>query len=90
MYGEILSNIEKEIIKNEKICIIIGSQKVEAEVYTLSDYNISITNQPHSEIAALAVAMDRLSEGKELSATFSNPKKQIIPQKKGKKVIDLK
>lgn len=90
MYGEILSKVEGKIRKSNKICLIIGSQKVEASVYSLVDYNISVTTQPHSEIAALAVTMDRLNKGKELSAVFSNSKKQIIPQKKGKKVIDLK
>ncbi len=90
MYGEILNKVEGKIRKNNKICLIIGSQKVEASVYSLADYNISVTTQPHSEIAALAVTMDRLNKGKELSAIFSNSKKQIIPQKKGKKVIDLK
>jgi tRNA (cytidine56-2'-O)-methyltransferase len=90
MYGEQINKKEKEIKKNEKICIIIGSQKVEKEIYYLVDYNISITNQPHSEIAALAVTLDRLQEGKELSKTFSGAKKQIVPKNKGKEVIDLK
>ncbi len=90
MYGESIVKKEKEIKKQGKICIIIGSQKVEKEVYYLSDYNISITNQPHSEIAALAITIDRLLGGKELTKNFSNAKKQIIPQKQGKQVIDLK
>lgn len=90
MYGEILNTVEKKIRKNNKICIIIGSQKVDAKVYSLADYNISVTTQPHSEIAALAVTMDRLNQGKELSENLPFQKKRIIPQKKGKKVIDLK
>lgn len=90
MYGEQIIKKEKEISKNNKICIIIGSQKVEKEVYYLSNYNISITNQPHSEIAALAVTLDRIQKGKEFEKKFENAKKEIKPKKIGKKVIDLK
>ena len=90
MYGEEIQHKDKEIGKNQKICIIIGSQKVEREMYYLSDYNISVTKQPHSEIAALAVTLDRIQSGKELEKKFLNAKKEIIPQKKGKSVIDLK
>ena len=81
---------EDEIKKADKLCIIIGSQKVERDVYKLSNYNISVTNQPHSEIAALAVVLDRLQDGKELEKKFKTAKREIIPQERGKKVISLK
>jgi tRNA (cytidine56-2'-O)-methyltransferase len=90
MYGEQLNKKENELLKKNKICVIIGSQKVEKEVYMMADYNISITNQPHSEIAALAVTLDHLQQGKTFNKKFKNAKKEIIPLKKGKKVIDLK
>lgn len=89
MYGEPIQKIENKITNN-KICLIIGSQKVDAKIYEIADYNVAITSQPHSEIAALSVALDRLFGGQELLLDFSSKKKQIIPQKKGKKVIDLK
>ena len=56
----------KKIKKEQKIAVLIGSQKVEREVYEKVDYNIAITHQPHSEIAALAIFLDRYQEGKEL------------------------
>ncbi|MDD3159359.1 MAG: tRNA (cytidine(56)-2'-O)-methyltransferase [Candidatus ainarchaeum sp.] len=90
MYGEQINDIENEIKNEEKICIIIGSQKVEREVYELCDYNVSVTSQPHSEIAALAIILDRLQDGKEIKKEFSNAKTKILPQKNGKKVIHLK
>jgi tRNA (cytidine56-2'-O)-methyltransferase len=90
MYGERIIDKQKILQKIQKICIIIGSQKVEKEVYKLSDYNISITTQPHSEISSLAVALDRIQNGKEFNKKFKGAKKQIIPLKMGKKVIDLK
>jgi len=90
MYGEQIQDIEEDISKKSKVCVIIGSQKVEKEVYLLANYNVSITSQPHSEIAALAVFLDRIQKGKELRKVFTKGKKRIIPQKRGKQVIDLK
>jgi tRNA (cytidine56-2'-O)-methyltransferase len=89
MYGEKINKIENKIKINQKICIIIGSQKVEREVYNIVNYNISVTNQPHSEIAALAVTMDRLQEGKEFNKIFKQAKTKIIPKKSEKKVISI-
>lgn len=43
-------------LKNKKdILIIVGGEKVPPEIYKISDYNLSISNQPHSEIGALAI-----------------------------------
>lgn len=89
MYGIPLIEKIDEIKKNKKILVIIGSEKVPSIVYKLSDYNISITTQPHSEIAALAVFLDHLFENREFKAEFKNAKLKIVPQEKGKKVILL-
>lgn len=85
MYGLPTQQVEQEISEKEKLLIIIGSQKVEAEVYQKADYNVSVTLQPHSEIAALAVFMDRLQKGKELAKEFKGAKIEIEPAEKGKK-----
>ncbi len=86
MYGLPIQEKQKEIRSKEKQLVIIGSQKVEKEVYHESDYNVSVTLQPHSEIAALAVALDRLFEGKELTKEFPGAKIGVEPMEKGKKV----
>jgi tRNA (cytidine56-2'-O)-methyltransferase len=67
--------------------IIIGGKKVPSEVYSIVDYNVAIGNQPHSEVAALAVFLDRLLGGEELDRGFKG-KKRIIPQEHGKKVVE--
>jgi len=86
MYGLSLQKEIGKLRKKGKILLVIGSQKVEKEVYEKSDANIAITGQPHSEIAALAVALDWLQDGKELAKKFSRAKIRIVPQKRGKKV----
>jgi len=90
MYGQPLQEKITELRKLKKVLVIVGSQKVERAVYELADYNISVTLQPHSEIASLAVLLDWLFEGKELNKKFENAESKIIPQEKGKKVIKCK
>ncbi|MEM3735287.1 MAG: tRNA (cytidine(56)-2'-O)-methyltransferase [Candidatus Bathyarchaeia archaeon] len=73
---------------NKDILVIVGSQKVPGEFFSedVSDFNVAIGNQPHSECASLAVFLDRFFEGKELAKNFENARLMIIPQKRGKKV----
>lgn len=93
MYGipvdEILPKIKEDMKKGENLLIVVGAEKVPRDVYELSDYNVAIGNQPHSEVAALAVFLDRLLEGKGLKKEFKDAKVRIIPQERGKKVISL-
>ncbi|MER5191565.1 MAG: tRNA (cytidine(56)-2'-O)-methyltransferase [Candidatus Nitrosocosmicus sp.] len=91
MYGLQINEVIDEIkLLEQKILVIIGAEKVPKEIYFLADYNISIGNQPHSEIAALAIFLDRLFEGKQFDRGFSDGKMKIIPSDKGKNVIRKK
>lgn len=67
--------------------VIVGGSKVPGQIYGLADYNLSVTNQPHSEVAALSVFLHDLQQGKELERQFKGAKLQIVPQKRGKNVI---
>ena len=87
MYGEKIDDVAKEIRKNQNILIIVGAEKVPRTIYEKSDFNISVSNQPHSEISALAIVLDRLHRGKQFDMKFENSTRRIIPTKKGKKVI---
>jgi len=92
MYGENIatSNVLQRIKgKKSKILVIIGAEKVPREIYELADFNVAIGNQPHSEIAALAVFLDRLYEGCELSKEFYNARIKIIPSSRGKRVVKV-
>lgn len=91
-YGENIQTSDVlQRIKNsgKDILIIVGSQKVPSEFFSekVSDFNVAIGNQPHSECASLAVFLDRLFEGKALTKNFEDAKVRIIPQKRGKKVV---
>jgi tRNA (cytidine56-2'-O)-methyltransferase len=91
-YGENIqaSNVLDRIRSAEKdVLLLVGSQKVPSEFFSseISDFNVAVGNQPHSECAALAVFLDRFFEGKELAKKFENAKTTIIPQERGKKTI---
>ena len=92
-YGENIqtSDVMKRIRITEKdVLVIVGSQKVPAGFFSekVSDFNVAVGNQPHSECSSLAVFLDRFFEGQELSETaIHNAKKKIVPQARGKQVI---
>jgi len=71
------------------ILVIVGSQKVPKEFFSeaISDFNVAIGNQPHSECGSLAVFLDRFFEGREMTKSFVGAKVRIVPQKRGKKIV---
>ena len=87
MYGENINKLTTSLQKEENILIVVGAEKVPREVYDFADYNVAIGNQPHSEISALAVLLDRIQEGSQFLTKFENPVREIIPTKRGKNVI---
>jgi len=86
MYGEIINGIQGNLRKEKNILIVVGAEKVPREIYELADYNIGVGSQPHSEISALAILLDRIQKGKQFEKEFSDAKRKIIPTKNGKNV----
>jgi len=87
MYGEEINDIQSDLRKEEKLLIVVGAEKVPREIYEYADYNVGIGNQPHSEISALAILLDRIQKGNQFNKVFSGAKRKIIPTKKGKNVV---
>jgi tRNA (cytidine56-2'-O)-methyltransferase len=86
MYGSNLSNVIDEIRCCEEILVAVGAEKVPREMYELADWNVAVGSQPHSEVAALAVFLDRLFQGRELGGEFEGGLK-IVPSARGKQVL---
>src|SRR3989338_1417780 len=86
MYGEPIQQVAKKIRKEKKIAIVVGAEKVPRDGYDEIDYNVSVTSQPHSEVAALAIILHELQDGRELDKKFPKAKIKITPQTRGKKV----
>jgi tRNA (cytidine56-2'-O)-methyltransferase len=89
MYGvhvdDALPRIKKEA--KGRMLIVVGAEKVPADVYQMADFNVAVGNQPHSEVAALAVFMDRLTNGQGLRSEFEGRLK-VLPCERGKRVVD--
>lgn len=88
MYGENIDSVTDKLKQEEQILIVVGAEKVPREVYNLADYNVAVGNQPHSEISALAVLLDRILQGRQFLKKHENAQKEIVPTKRGKKVLD--
>ncbi|MEF8829791.1 MAG: tRNA (cytidine(56)-2'-O)-methyltransferase [Haloarcula sp.] len=91
MYGEPVQDIEDDVREahaEEPLLVVVGAEKVPFEVYEHADWNVGVTNQPHSEVASLAVFLDRLFEGRELDREWENPDRVVVPQETGKRVVD--
>jgi len=86
MYGEIINDVQEDLKKEENLLIVVGAEKVPREIYELADYNIGVGSQPHSEISALAILLDRIQNGKQFEKEFSDAKRKIIPTRNGKNV----
>ncbi|MEM3852207.1 MAG: tRNA (cytidine(56)-2'-O)-methyltransferase [Methanomassiliicoccales archaeon] len=86
MYGERLGEVMKRIPRSADLLVVVGAEKVPGDVYSMVDYNVAVGNQPHSEVSALALFLDRYTmgewESKERSGTL-----KIVPSERGKKVV---
>ncbi|MEM3841088.1 MAG: hypothetical protein QXN59_00100 [Candidatus Micrarchaeaceae archaeon] len=63
----------------KNIIIAISTTKELKSMCTVADFNISITSQPHSSIAAMAIFLNQYFAGRELSLNFSNAKFKVLP-----------
>jgi len=77
-----------DVMRDRDLLIVVGAEKVPPGIYDLADLNVAVGNQPHSEVAALAIFLDRVQEGAELRGTFAGGDREIVPMNVGKLVID--
>ena len=92
VYGENLQTspvLERIRQSGKNVLVLVGSQKVPGDFFSgeVSDFNVAVGNQPHSECAALAVFLDRFFQGEELAKGYKRAKIKVVPQERGKKTI---
>jgi tRNA (cytidine56-2'-O)-methyltransferase len=85
MYGEPLSKVLPRLRHAPKLLVAVGGAKVPPALFGLADYNVAIGAQPHSEVAALAVLLDRLL-GDSGRSRFPGSQQRIVPQRRGKRI----
>ncbi len=84
MYGLPLDEVLPTLPRDD-LLVVVGAEKVPSELYRQADVNVAVGNQPHSEVAALAVFLDRLLEGNGLRREFRG-RLRIRPSPHGKDV----
>ncbi|MFQ5908199.1 MAG: tRNA (cytidine(56)-2'-O)-methyltransferase [Thermoplasmata archaeon] len=85
MYGEPLEEALPAIPRDADLLVIVGSEKVPGDVFERAGHNVAVGNQPHSEVAALAVFLDRFLEGEGLRRRFEG-RLEVRPSARGKVV----
>jgi tRNA (cytidine56-2'-O)-methyltransferase len=88
MYGLPIQEVVPQLRELDKILLVVGGPKVPGKVYHEADYNVAVTSQPHSEVAALAIALHEIQNGEELKRTFQKSKLRILPNARGKRVVE--
>ncbi|QKG93204.1 tRNA (cytidine(56)-2'-O)-methyltransferase [Halorubrum salinarum] len=103
MYGERVQDVEAAVRKAvgldepevvgeasppRDLLVVVGGEKVPWALYERADFNVGVTNQPHSEVAGLAVFLDRLFEGAELDREWADADRRVVPEATGKTVVD--
>ncbi|MCX6693041.1 MAG: tRNA (cytidine(56)-2'-O)-methyltransferase [Methanomicrobiales archaeon] len=84
MYGEPLPVMEETIRRLDRVLLVVGAEKVPGDLFGIADYNVAVTSQPHSEIASLAVFLDRIFQGEEFSREFPGGTIRVVPSRAGK------
>ena len=88
MYGLPIQDVALDLRREAKLLIVVGGPKVPGRVYHEADFNVAVTSQPHSEIAALAIALHEIQGGEELKRAFQKSRLRILPSARGKRVVE--
>ena len=89
MYGESWKKVAGQIPKDKPAVIVVGGTKVPAEVFSIANHNVSIGNQPHSEVAALGVFLESWLGPIDESSKFVGGEIEVVPSERGKRVVNL-
>lgn len=60
MYGLPLDRVVPRIRRDRPVLLVVGGAKVPPSLYQSASFNVAVGHEPHSEVAALALALDRL------------------------------
>ena len=87
MFGLPIDNFTEEIrVLDSDILFVVGAEKVPPWIFEEADYNICVGNQPHSEVAALAIALNKV-RGDTYSKDYDGALR-VIPSATHRQMID--
>ena len=85
MYGLPFAKIEPRLRRSRRVLLVVGGAKVPRDLYDRATYNVAVGHQPHSEVAAVAVVLERL-RGIPGPRAWPRARQVIVPRARGKKV----
>ena len=88
MYGQSWREALPEIPVDKPAIVVVGGTKVPSETFHLSDHNVSVGNQPHSEVSALAVFLEAWVGPIDEASRFDGGLIEVVPSIRGKMVIN--
>ena len=88
MYGQPYREVIPQIRRDRPVVLIVGGAKVPGDVFKHSQYNVAVGNQPHSEVAALALFMEAWFGDGGTERHFPDARLVIEPSARGKSVHD--
>lgn len=83
MYGLPLPEVVKQVDMANDLLVVVGAEKVPRDVYDLVDFNVAVGNQPHSEVAALALTLYALQGDNVFNKRFEG-QLEVEPSARGK------
>ena len=87
MFGLPFSDFVNELKEIKKpLLLVVGAEKVPPWVFEYSDYNLSIGDQPHSEVSALAISLSSINETYQ-SKDFGGPLK-VVPTSDHREMVN--
>lgn len=86
MYGLPLERSLPRLARHSQLLLVVGGAKVPPELYRRARFNVAVGHQPHSEVAAVAVTLERLL-GLPRPARRGDAPQRIVPSARGKRVI---
>jgi tRNA (cytidine56-2'-O)-methyltransferase len=88
MYGEPIEQRLAVLRRQRRLLVVVGGAKVPAEAYERATWNVAVGHQPHSEVAALAVLLERL-RGVPGPGAWPGARRAVVPMSRGKRVDEL-
>jgi tRNA (cytidine56-2'-O)-methyltransferase len=86
MYGLPLERSLPRLARQRHLLLVVGGAKVPPELYRKAKFNVAVGHQPHSEVAAVAVTLERLL-GLPRPVRAGGAPQRIVPSARGKRVI---
>jgi len=87
MYGLPLERVLPRLRRAPKVLLVVGGAKVPPDLYRAADVNVGVGHQPHSEVAAVAVVLDRLL-GDPPTGRWPRAARSVVPRARGKKLVE--